>query len=50
VVSDYLTPYDGEQQYLAAQNRPVATFTYRMSFSRAANGNGGHDGSVLTTS
>lgn len=34
VVSDYLTPYDGEAAYLSAQNRPVAVYTYRMAFTR----------------
>ncbi|GLC41532.1 hypothetical protein PLESTB_001000800 [Pleodorina starrii] len=39
VVSDYLTPYDGEQQYLMAMNKPYAQYTYRMSFRRPANAN-----------
>ncbi|KXZ49476.1 hypothetical protein GPECTOR_21g702 [Gonium pectorale] len=34
VVSDYLTPYDGEQQYLMAMNKPYAQYTYRMAFRR----------------
>lgn len=34
VVSDYLTPFDGEQNYLAAGNKPITTYTYRMSFMR----------------
>lgn len=34
VVSDYLTPYDGESMMLKAQNRPVAIYTYTMSFRR----------------
>ncbi|PNH10897.1 hypothetical protein TSOC_002294 [Tetrabaena socialis] len=34
VVSDYLTPYDGEQQYLMSMNKPYAQYTYRMSFRR----------------
>lgn len=32
VVSDYLTPYDGEEKMLKAMNQPVVTYTYRMSF------------------
>jgi hypothetical protein len=36
VVSDYLTPYDGEQLYLRTMNKPVALYTYRMAFRRAA--------------
>jgi hypothetical protein len=35
VVSDYLTPYDGEQLYLRTMNQPVALYTYRMAFRRA---------------
>ena len=35
VVSDYLTPYDGETMMLKAQNRPVVVYTYTMSFRRA---------------
>ena len=34
VVSDYLTPYDGEAMMLQAQNRPVTIYTYNMSFRR----------------
>jgi hypothetical protein len=34
VVSDYLTPYDGDQTYLRAGNRPVATYTYRLAMVR----------------
>jgi hypothetical protein len=44
VVSDFLTPYDGEAAYLAALNSPVATFTYKMAFTRAAGGGGGGGG------
>jgi hypothetical protein len=36
VVSDYLTPYDGEQLYIQAMNKPVATYLYRMAFRQAA--------------
>ncbi|EFJ51227.1 hypothetical protein VOLCADRAFT_103598 [Volvox carteri f. nagariensis] len=36
VVSDFLTPYDGEQQYLKAMNKPYAQYTYRMAFRRPA--------------
>ncbi|KAI8471550.1 MAG: hypothetical protein J3K34DRAFT_520489 [Monoraphidium minutum] len=36
VVSDYLTPYDGEAAYLAARNQPVAVYTYKMAFTRHA--------------
>ena len=34
VVSDYLTPYDGESMMLKAQNKPVVIYTYTMSFRR----------------
>lgn len=34
VVSDYLTPFDGEAAYLAAGSSPVAVYTYKMTFSR----------------
>jgi hypothetical protein len=34
VVSDYLTPYDGERAYLSANGRPVAVYTYRLAFTR----------------
>ncbi len=34
VVSDYLTPYDGEERYLRAMNKPVATYLYRMAFRK----------------
>jgi len=37
VVSDYLTPYDGEGMMLRAQNRPVVVYTYTMTFRRAYN-------------
>ncbi|KAG2437242.1 hypothetical protein HXX76_005905 [Chlamydomonas incerta] len=36
VVSDFLTPFDGEQAYLASMNKPYAQYTYRMAFRRAA--------------
>ena len=32
VVSDYLTPYDGEMLMMQAKDRPVVVFTYRMTF------------------
>lgn len=32
VISDYLTPYDGEGMMLKAKNRPIAIYTYAMSF------------------
>lgn len=35
VVSDYLTPYDGEALLLRSRNRPVVVYTYNMSFRRA---------------
>jgi hypothetical protein len=38
VVSDYLTPYDGDAAFLRAGNRPVTTYTYRMAFTRASGG------------
>jgi hypothetical protein len=34
VVSDYLTPYDGETLMMRAQNNPVVMYTYRMRFFR----------------
>lgn len=34
VRSDYLTAFDGEQKMLESRGRPVAVYTYRMSFSR----------------
>ncbi|KAK9796302.1 hypothetical protein WJX73_009432 [Symbiochloris irregularis] len=34
VVSDYLTPYDGEMLMMQAKDRPVVVFTYRMTFRR----------------
>ena len=37
VVSDYLTPYDGEGMMLRAKNRPVVVYTYTMTFRRAYN-------------
>jgi len=36
VVSDYLTPYDGEAAFLAARNNPVAVYTYKLAFKRHA--------------
>lgn len=49
VVSDYLTPYDvDEQAYLRAANRPVATYTYKMAFSR--HHDAGHVASAMHTS
>ncbi|GAX77373.1 hypothetical protein CEUSTIGMA_g4819.t1 [Chlamydomonas eustigma] len=37
VVSDFLTPFDDEILYLKAMNRPVATYTYKMAFTRPPN-------------
>lgn len=34
VVSDYLTPYDGEAMMLRANSKPVVVYTYNMSFRR----------------
>ena len=34
MVSDFLTPYDGEVLMLRAQNAPVVMYTYRMRFWR----------------
>lgn len=34
VVSDYLTPYDGEALMLRARNKPIVVYTYNMSFRR----------------
>ena len=36
VVSDFLTPYDGEMLMMRAQNNPVTVYSYRMSFRRPA--------------
>lgn len=36
VVSDYLTPYDGELLMMRAQSNPVTVYTYRMRFWRDA--------------
>ncbi len=35
MVSDYLTPYDGEMLMMRAQNNPVTVYTYRMAFRRS---------------
>lgn len=35
VVSDYLTPYDGEELYFKAMNKPVVQYTYTIFFERA---------------
>jgi len=32
VVSDYLTPSDGEEKMIQAMNKPVVIYTYKMSF------------------
>ena len=32
VVSDYLTPYDGEMLMMQAKDKPVVVYTYRMTF------------------
>ena len=34
VVSDFLTPYDGEMLMMRAQNSPVVMYTYKMRFWR----------------
>ncbi|KAG2499710.1 hypothetical protein HYH03_002645 [Edaphochlamys debaryana] len=34
VVSDFLTPYDGEKAYIMAGNKPYAQYTYRIAFKR----------------
>ncbi|GFR48381.1 hypothetical protein Agub_g10273 [Astrephomene gubernaculifera] len=34
VVSDFLTPYDGEQKYIMAMNKPYSQYTYKMAFRR----------------
>jgi hypothetical protein len=34
VVSDYLTPYDGEMEFMKAGNKPVVVYTYKMAFTR----------------
>ena len=36
VVSDFLTPYDGEMLMIRAQSNPVTVYSYRMSFRRPA--------------
>lgn len=36
VVSDYLTPYDGEMLMMQAKDRPVVVYTYRMTFRSAS--------------
>lgn len=39
VVSDYLTPYDGEMLMMRAKNSPVVVYTYKMRFWRDAKNN-----------
>ena len=34
VVSDYLTPYDGEMRMMRSNNQPVVVYNYRMRFWR----------------
>ncbi len=34
VVSDYLTPYDGEMRMMRSKNQPVVVYSYRMRFWR----------------
>lgn len=36
VVSDYLTPYDGEMRMMRTNNQPVVVYNYRMRFWRDA--------------
>eukprot|EP00798_Chlamydomonas_sp_ICE-L_P008882 gene8882-3761_t len=35
VVSDYLTPYDGDEKYLQSMNKPVVLYTYKLQFRAA---------------
>ena len=54
VVNDFLTPDidsgDSQLGWLAAQNKPIASFTYRMAFSRHQELAGQQVGSALHTS
>jgi hypothetical protein len=34
VVNDFLTPFDDSAAYMAAANKPLTTYTYKMAFSR----------------
>lgn len=34
VVSDFLTPFDGDVLYMQAMNKPIVMYTYRMAFMR----------------
>ena len=34
VVSDYLTPYDGEMRMMRSNNQAVVVYSYRMRFWR----------------
>lgn len=34
VVNDFLTPFDDSASYMAAANKPITTYTYKMAFSR----------------
>lgn len=38
VVSDFLTPYDGDELYIRAMNKPVVQYTYKMQFRPAGPG------------
>ena len=40
VVSNFLTPYDGDEVFLRAGNRPVVTYTYRLAMVRDDGGEG----------
>lgn len=39
VVSDYLTPYDGEMLMMRAKSSPVVIYTYKMRFWRSPKDN-----------
>lgn len=39
VVSDYLTPYDGEMLMMRSKNSPVVIYTYKMRFWRSPKDN-----------
>lgn len=34
VVNDFLSPFDDSSSYMAAANKPITTYTYKMAFSR----------------
>ena len=41
VVSEYLTPYDGDARYAAAMGRPTAVYTYKVALTPTGGGGGG---------